>query len=592
MTFINVEFMGSFFKTFFASLLAIFVFALLVFFLLASVIGGIASGDKPKVKAKTVLVLNLGQLYKEQVQDDFFSVFTGTDENDIPGLYDVVRLLDKAAADERVSGILIQAKPSPNGFAASAEIRNALIQFRKSGKFVIAHTDVLTQRSYAIANVADKIYVNPQGFVEWFGFSVDYAFLKGTLDKLDIEPQIFYAGKFKSATEPLRSDKMTEENKLQTTVWLNDLYADFLVNSSEARKIDTAQLKRLADEGKIARPEDALTYKLIDGLKYDDEVKDEIKSKLGLDKYHRINFMTINAYRESGRFASNSGDQIALIYAEGDIVDGKGSRTEIGGENYRSLIRKARLDRNIKAIVLRVNSGGGSALASENIWRELVLAKKDKPVIVSFGDVAASGGYYIACAADSIFAQPNTITGSIGVFGIVPNMEAFFKNKLGVTFDGVKTGPYADMMTVTRPLNENEKRMIQSEIDNIYTVFKQRVADGRKKDTAYVDSIAQGRVWTGLRAKEIGLVDRFGSLDDAIASAARMAKLEKYQVKEYPETGNIFDDLLGKSAPLNYTQQIKEEIGEEHFKLLQQLKKVKQMTNTVQARIPFEFFIH
>ena len=584
--------MGSFFKTFFASLLAIFVFALLVFFLLASVIGGIASGDKPKVKAKTVLVLNLGQLYKEQVQDDFFSVFTGTDENDIPGLYDVVRLLDKAAADERVSGILIQAKPSPNGFAASAEIRNALIQFRKSGKFVIAHTDVLTQRSYAIANVADKIYVNPQGFVEWFGFSVDYAFLKGTLDKLDIEPQIFYAGKFKSATEPLRSDKMTEENKLQTTVWLNDLYADFLVNSSEARKIDTAQLKRLADEGKIARPEDALTYKLIDGLKYDDEVKDEIKSKLGLDKYHRINFMTINAYRESGRFASNSGDQIALIYAEGDIVDGKGSRTEIGGENYRSLIRKARLDRNIKAIVLRVNSGGGSALASENIWRELVLAKKDKPVIVSFGDVAASGGYYIACAADSIFAQPNTITGSIGVFGIVPNMEAFFKNKLGVTFDGVKTGPYADMMTVTRPLNENEKRMIQSEIDNIYTVFKQRVADGRKKDTAYVDSIAQGRVWTGLRAKEIGLVDRFGSLGDAIASAARMAKLEKYQVKEYPETGNIFDDLLGKSAPLNYTQQIKEEIGEEHFKLLQQLKKVKQMTNTVQARIPFEFFIH
>ena len=375
--------------------------------------------------------------------------------------------------------------------------------------------------------------------------------------------------------------------------WLqNHLYADFLVNSSEARKIDTAQLKRLADEGKIARPEDALTYKLIDGLKYDDEVKDEIKSKLGLDKYHRINFMTINAYRESGRFASNSGDQIALIYAEGDIVDGKGSRTEIGGENYRSLIRKARLDRNIKAIVLRVNSGGGSALASENIWRELVLAKKDKPVIVSFGDVAASGGYYIACAADSIFAQPNTITGSIGVFGIVPNMEAFFKNKLGVTFDGVKTGPYADMMTVTRPLNENEKRMIQSEIDNIYTVFKQRVADGRKKDTAYVDSIAQGRVWTGLRAKEIGLVDRFGSLDDAIASAARMAKLEKYQVKEYPETGNIFDDLLGKSAPLNYTQQIKEEIGEEHFKLLQQLKKVKQMTNTVQARIPFEFFIH
>jgi protease-4 len=385
---------------------------------------------------------------------------------------------------------------------------------------------------------------------------------------------------------------MTAENKLQTTIWMNDLYDAFLLETAGARKLDTAGLRSLANEGVIRTAQDAADNKLIDGLKYDDEVRDEIKTKLDIGKYERINFITINAYRATGKYRKTGGDRIALIYAEGNIIDGKGDQGNIGSESYRSLIRKARLDKTIKAIVFRINSGGGSAMASENIWRELALARKEKPVIVSFGDVAASGGYYIACGADSIFAQPGTITGSIGVFGIIPNMQGFFKNKLGVTFDGVKTGPYADIMTITRPMNEKEKQMIQAEIETIYSLFKKRVAEGRQKDTLYVDSIAQGRIWTGTRAREIGLIDRFGGIDDAIASAAGKAKLTDYQVKEYPEAENLLDQLFGKSSsPLNHNELMRKELGEDNFRIYQQMKRVREMTESIQARMPFEFFI-
>lgn len=584
--------MGSFFKTVLASLLALVIFTLLVFLFMTAVVKQLSSESKPRVASRSVLVINLGQLYTEQMRQNPLAVLSNDPEKTIPGLYDVVRLIRKAKEDDDIVGIYLQANPNPNGFAGSAEIRKALLDFRKSGKFIFAHADVITQRSYAIANVADRIYVSPQGMVEWFGYSVDYAFIKGTLDKLDIEPQIFYAGKFKSATEPFRTDRMTAENKLQTTIWMNDLYDAFLLETAGARKLDTAGLRSLANEGVIRTAQDAADNKLIDGLKYDDEVRDEIKTKLDIGKYERINFITINAYRATGKYRKTGGDRIALIYAEGNIIDGKGDQGNIGSESYRSLIRKARLDKSIKAIVFRINSGGGSAMASENIWRELALARKEKPVIVSFGDVAASGGYYIACGADSIFAQPGTITGSIGVFGIIPNMQGFFKNKLGVTFDGVKTGPYADIMTITRPMNEKEKQMIQAEIETIYSLFKKRVAEGRQKDTLYVDSIAQGRIWTGTRAKDIGLIDRFGGIDDAIASAAGKAKLTDYQVKEYPEAENLLDQLFGKSSsPLNHNELMRKELGEDNFRIYQQMKRVREMTESIQARMPFEFFI-
>ncbi|MEJ0105615.1 MAG: signal peptide peptidase SppA [Bacteroidota bacterium] len=583
--------MGNFFKIFFASLLALIIFTVIVVFFLVGWVSGLASKNIPVTEAKSVLVLNLGQHYKEQLQENPLSSFSGDDEKDIPGLYDVVRLLKKAETDANITGIYIEANGNANGFAASEEIRNALKQFKKSNKFIIAHGDVISQKAYMIADIADKIYANPAGSVEWDGFNVSYVFLKGALDKLEIQPQIFYAGKFKSATEPLRTDKMTPENKLQTTAWLSDLYNNFLVQASEARKIDTGLLHQLANDGKIQNSKDAFENKLVDGLKYDDEVKDEIKGRLGLGKYDKINFITINKYAAAGDFKKFSGERIALIYAEGDIIDGKGDQETIASDDYVKLIRKARLDKAIKAIVFRINSGGGSSLASENIWRELFLAKKEKPVVVSFGDVAASGGYYVSCAADSIFAQPTTITGSIGVFGIIPNMENFFKNKLGVTFDGVKTADHADAGALYKPLEESEKKMVQLQIENTYSQFKQRVADGRKKDTAYIETIAQGRVWTGQRAKDIGLIDRFGGIQDAVDCAARLAKLTDYRLREYPEPKNIFDRLFGSVSSLDKVSIMKKEIGEENYAIYNEMRKIQQMTNTVQAKLPFRFFI-
>jgi protease IV len=584
--------MGSFFKIFFASLLALIIFTIIGVFFLVSMVGGLASKKTPVIEAKSVLVLNLAQHYKEQAQEDILTSVSGDDERSIPGLYDVVRLLKKAETDQGISGIYIEANGNANGFAASEEIRSALQSFKKSGKFIIAHGDMITQKSYMVADVADKLYANPVGGVDWGGFNVTYTFLKGTLDKLEIQPQIFYAGKFKSATEPLRTDKMTPENRLQTSVWLGDLYSIFLMQAAEVRKIDTAQLHQLADEQKIQNSKDAFENKLVDGLKYDDEVKDEIKNKLGLGRHDKINFVSINKYAAAGGFKKFTGDRIAMIYAEGDIVDGNGDDGSIGSEDYIKMVRKARLDQGIKAIVFRINSGGGSSLASENIWRELFLAKKEKPVVVSFGDVAASGGYYVSCAADSIFAQPTTITGSIGVFGIIPDMHSFFKNKLGVTFDGVNTADHSDAGTPYRPLDDKEKKLVQSGIENTYAQFKQRVADGRKKDTAYIETIAQGRVWTGLRAKEIGLIDRFGGIQDAVDCAARLAKLADYRVKEYPEPKSFFDRILGTTKYYDKTSvMMKKEMGEENYAVYEEVKKIRQMTNGAQMRLPFRFFI-
>ena len=582
--------MRSFFKIFLASFLALVVFSLIAFFITVGMISALASKDKPEVAQKSVLTLDLSQHFSEKYQENPLGALTG-DESGIPGLYDVVRLIRHAASDKRISGIYILANGNANGYAASEELRNALTDFRKSKKFVIAHGDMITQGAYLVASAGDRVYANPVGNVDWSGFNTDLVFLKGTLDRLKIEPQIFYAGKFKSATEPFRTTQMTPENKIQTIEWLGDLYHHFLQRVSQSRKIDTATLHGLANTGAVQTPQDALNHKLIDGLKYDDQVKDEIKKHLKLGKYDKINSITINKYAEAADYRLSGSARIALIYAEGTIVDGKGDKENIGSDDYVKLIRKVRLDKSIKAVVLRVNSGGGSALASENIWRELALARQDKPVVVSFGDVAASGGYYIASGADSIFASPNTITGSIGVFGIIPNMQGFFNDKLGITFDGVKTANYADAGAVYRPLTEQEKKFIQAGVDRIYAQFKQRVAEGRKKDVAYIDSIAQGRVWSGEDALRLGLVDRLGGLQAAVESAARMAKVKEYRLREYPERKSFLNELLGKESN-GPSAQIKEQLGAENFRIYQEMLQVKQMVGVPQARLPFSFIIH
>lgn len=584
--------MKSFFKIFLASFLALVVFCFAIFFFFAGLAGSALSKSAPAIAGKSVLEIDLSKKYDERPVTDFQSVLQAEALEETPSFYDLIRLIEKAKDDKNIEGILLKANGNANGFGNSDEIRNALIDFKASKKFIIAYADVMSQNAYNIANVADKIYVSPKGFFEWTGFGVSYMFLKGTLEKLEIKPQIFYAGKFKSATEPLRAEKMTDENRLQTTVWVNDIYNDFLIKTAEARKTDTATLHQLADAGAIKTPEDAVTHRLIDGVKYDDEIKDEIKKRLKLDADTKINFISVPTYASSNRGLGGKGDNIAVIYATGNIIDGKGGEDNIGSENYIDLLRKARLDKSIKAIVVRINSGGGSALASENIWREMLLAKKAKPLIVSFGDVAASGGYYIAAPADSIFASRNTITGSIGVFGVVPDMSTFFKNKLGVTFDGIKTGPLANAGSVDHPMTEQEKKLVQASIEKIYADFKQRVAEGRKKDTAYVETIAQGRVWTGLKAKEVGLVDAYGGLKTAIAAAAKKAKLDSYEIKEYPKAGSLIERVLGMDKTEIAGSKMKKELGEEYYNVYKQLMQVKSLTQGAQAKLPFEFVIN
>ncbi len=585
--------MRAFLKTFFASFLALVVFSVIGVLLLIGVIAGFASADKPVIGKNAVLVLDLSTGFKERAQSNPFNSLINGKELDNPSLYDMVRMIHFAQSDSTVKGIYIICNNNANGFAASEEIRAALQDFKKSNKFIIAYGETISQKGYYVGNIADRFFCHPQGGVDWTGLSSDMLYLKGMLDKLEIQPQIFYAGKFKSATEPLRETKMTEANRIQTGVWLGDLYNRMLMAAAESRHMDTAQLRNLAIQGTIQTAHDALSNGLVDGLRYDDEVKTIITDKLRQEENSKINFVSFSDYAKATDYKQDGyGGKISVIYADGDIVSGDGDNEQVGSDAFRSLIRKARLDKEVKAIVFRVNSPGGSSLASEVIWREISLARKEKPVVVSMGDVAASGGYYIACNADSVFANAGTITGSIGVFSVVPNFQSFFKNKLGITFDGVKTAPFADMGSSDRPLTETEKRFFQAMVDTIYHTFKTRVANGRKKDMLFIDSIAQGRVWTGGRALGIGLVDRIGTLQNAVECAARMAKLKDYRIKEYPEKKNLLDQIMNSYKKSIRTEIMKEEIGVDQVRVMKQLKQVKQMMGIPQARLPFMAEIH
>jgi len=584
--------MRSFLKIFFATLLAFIVLAVIGVIIVIGMISKAVSPEKVVISPNAVLVLETSQPYNEQKLSNPLNSLLRGQSNEIPGLYDVVRILEHAADDDNIKGIYLKTDGNPNGFATSEELRRALLNFKKSGKFVYAYGEGMTQQAYYLASAADKVFLHPQGGLDFAGFSSTIMFLKGTLEKLEIHPEIFYDGKFKSATEPLRETQMTEANRIQTSAYLGQLYGNYLTNIGKSRKLDTATLHRYANEGLIQNPQDALSYKLVDALKYDDQVMEALRSRIGLDKDADINFVSLTKYESAADYKSTSGDnKIAVLYAQGNIVGGDGSDdVTISSEQYIKEIRKLRLDKSIKAIVFRVNSPGGSALASETIWRELVLAKKAKPVIVSMGDYAASGGYYISCMADSIFAEPNTLTGSIGVFGVMMNLQSFFKNKLGVTFDGVKTGQYADLGSATRPMTDIERKFVQEGVDSIYATFKSRVVAGRKLSQSVVDSIAQGRVWSGVQAKSLGLVDRLGGINDAIASAAKMAKISSYRLREYPEVKQPLEKLLKSIGGETSESMVKKELGA-NYTIYQQLKRLQLMNGEIQARLPFDVLI-
>jgi protease-4 len=578
--------MKIFFKSFFASLLALVVFTLVGFFLIVGIASAFSTEEPKVVAANSVLVLDLSNEFAEQVQNDPISEIVNKKNGKLPSLSELVHLIAYAKKDDAIKGIYIKCQQNPNGYAASEEIRKALIDFKTSKKFVIAYGETITQKGYMVANVADAIYTHPQGGIEWNGFNYETVFLKGLLDKLEIQPQVFYAGKFKSATEPFRYTQMSEANKLQTNVWLGGLYNQFISSTADSRNLNVDSLKYWANEGLIQTAYDASKTGLVDGLMYDDQVKKIISKKLRQDDQKDIAFLSMGDYAGSVAIRGTGSGKVAVIFANGDVVMGKNQQGSIASDDFRVLLQKIRKDDAIDAVVLRVNSPGGSALASDIIWREIDLLKKEKPVVVSMGDLAASGGYYIACGADSIFANAGTITGSIGVFSVIPNVKGLMNNKLGISFDGVKTGQYADMPSTTRPLNATEQRFMQAGVDSIYHAFKSRVAIGRKKSIEYIDSIAQGRVWIGSDAIKIGLVDRIGTLDDAIASAAKMAKLKGYGIKAYPETKSFIESFMEEYKETAKVKAIKEELGSTQFELFKEIKSIQQMMGAPQTRLP------
>lgn len=578
--------MKSFFKSFLAALLALFVFFILTVFILIGFAATVSSDEPVSIPTNAVLVIDLGDNFTEKEISDPFTELMRPGAGKVPSLSKVIGLIQHAKKDSNIKGIYIKCQQNSNGYAASEELRKALVDFKKSNKFIIAYGETITQKGYWVGNVANEIYTHPQGGLEFSGFSLETVFLKGMLDKLEVDMQVFYAGKFKSATEPFRYTKMSDANKLQTSVWLNGLYDHFITTVSAARQIDPIKLKTLANEAKIQTAQDALSNGLVDGLVYDDQLKKIISKKLNGIKEKDIPFVSIKEYANSVPLRGSGSGKIAVVYADGDIVMGKGAKESIASDDFRMMLQKIRADESIDALVLRVNSPGGSSLASDIIWREVELIKNRMPVIVSMGDVAASGGYYIACGADSIYADANTITGSIGVFSVVPNISGFMKNKLGITFDGVKTASYADAPTATRPLNSMEQKMLQAGVDSIYHTFKSRVAKGRKKSIEYIDSIAQGRVWLGSDAIGVGLVDRIGSLNDAIASAAKMAKLKGYSIKQFPESKSFLEDFIEDYKDYVKVKSIESEIGAGQWQVLQHMKTLQQMVGAPQTRMP------
>ncbi len=585
--------MKQFFKFVFASMLGFFL-TLLIFTVI--VIGGItalvSSTEKTaEVKENSILYVNLNFPITERSEANPFEDvdFGPLKSEKVLGLNDILKSIKNAKEDNKIKGIYLDVSYVSTGMATLEEIRNELINFKKSGKFIIAYSEVYSQGSYYLASVANKVYLNPQGILELKGFSSQISFFKGALEKLAIEPQIIKVGTYKSAVEPFILESMSDANKQQMTALLGSLFENFTKGIATSRKIPQDSVYAIANQLQSRSPEDAVKLKLVDGLKYKDEVLAELKKLTKTDLKDDLTTIGLSDYVSSIKNTSTAKDRIAVVYANGDIMGGEGDENTIGSETLSRALRNAREDDKIKAVVLRVNSPGGSALASDVIWREVVLTKKVKPIMVTMGDYAASGGYYIACAADSIFAEPNTITGSIGVFAILPNMKGFFNEKLGVTFDGVKTSEYADLGNISRPLTGAEKMLLQKEVNRTYNDFTKRVADGRKISQQYVDSIGQGRVWTGEQAVKLGLVDRIGHIEDAIKAAAKKAKIKEYRIVNYPEKKEGLLGFLDKSGENIKTYFVKQELGDSyiHYK---NIKEITQMRG-IQAKMPYNLVV-
>ncbi|MGB4292828.1 MAG: signal peptide peptidase SppA [Bacteroidales bacterium] len=556
----------------------------------------IAAGEKPvQLSGKNILVLNAGVPIPDRTNPDPWAGFDilNMSFSPAPGLNDILKNIKKAQHDPAITGIFIENGLLPSGWATATEIRDALLKFRECGKFVLAYSDyVLTQEGYYLSTSADRIYINPESTIEFKGLSGEVMFYKDALEKLGVEVQVVRHGKFKGAVEPYVLNGLSKENREQIEAYVGSVWKYVLESISAARNIPVDKLNRLADELAAFNPQSAVENGLIDGFLYRDELIDTIKIWSGLKTTDKIGLVSMMKYTKvpDTDKKSLSKNKISIIFAEGTIVTGKGNPTNIGGNYYADIIREQRKDSTVKAIVLRVNSPGGNAIASEVIWREVALAAASKPVVVSMGNYAASGGYYISAPATRIVASPVTISGSIGVFGLVPNTEKLMKNKLGINTETVNTNKWSDFPSVFRPMSTYEKEVMQKNIENTYNEFTRKVSEGRKIALERVLEIGEGRVWEGVSALNLGLIDEFEGLEKSISVAASLANIKEYSIKEYPEREDPYKRLI---AQLTGDVRLKTAIRKfgETARILEQLNEIQTMTG-IQARMPYLIDIH
>ena len=587
----------NFFKTFLASCLGSLVALIALFFIIIMVSAGIVAGlvgsadEQVIVSENSVLQLNLdAEITEQQTENPFAGVFG--DEPPNVGLLQLKQAIKNAKTDPKIKGIFLNVSYPMTGFSTIEEIRQSLLDFREEGKWVIAYADAMSEGAYYLASAADKVYLNPEGEVEFNGLAIEVTFFKKMFDKLEVKPEIFRVGEFKSAVEPFMLEKMSPANKLQLTEMINSIYDHVLTRISDARGIEKAKLKEISDKMLVRNAKLSVEHGLVDSLLYYDQILAELRSKLDLKDNAKVKFIKYNKYRKSysGETVSTSANEVAVIVADGTILPGSDDQGVIGGDAFAAEIRKARENDKVKAIVIRINSPGGSFVASDMMWREVTLAAEKKPVIASISDYAASGGYYLAMGCDTIVAQPHTITGSIGIFSVLFDASGLLSNKLGITFDDVKTGDYGDMVTISRPLTEAEKNVWQTRTEEIYETFTGKAAAGRHMSQDKLKEVASGRVWTGVQAKERGLVDILGSYNDAIEIAAEKADVaDDYKVRLYPSQKPFFQELMEGIEENARVSAMKEELGDNYI-YYQYWQRVKTYNGT-QARMPYEFVI-
>lgn len=588
--------MKSFFKYLLATIVGVLLSFLLIFLIMMGIAGSmVSSADKAvEVKDNSILYMDLKNEIVDRASSNPFETLdlaTFEPQKNL-GLNEILKAIAKAKDDPRIKGILLEFDVVNAGAATTGEIREALREFKESGKFVVSYSDTYSQKAYYLASVADSIYLNPEGMVEWLGLRSEIMFYKKALEKLDVEPQIIRHGKFKSAVEPFMSEKMSPENREQTLTYLSSIWGSWVDEISKSRNIAVAELNRLADNMEVYDGKSCMKSKLVDSLIYKDQLLEKLKAFTGIPENRNLNTVTLEKYFkvppvQKTAFSKN---KIAVIYAQGEIGMGDGSNTAIGSEGLSKAIRQARRDSTIKAIVFRINSPGGSALASEVIWREVELAGQAKPLVVSMGDVAASGGYYIASPATTILASPTTITGSIGVFGLFFNLQKTLDKKLGINVDVVKTNAHSDFFSMFRPMTAEEKAVGQRFVEQTYQTFIGHVSQGRGIPVERVDEIGQGRVWSGANAKEIKLVDDFGGLTAAIKLAAEKANLDTYRLVELPKQKSPFEELLKGFTTEAKAMLVKDDLGKGY----KYYNRVMQMVENqgVQARIPYDVQVY